>query len=252
MRALHSESGQSSTGALMALALCVVAAALAHSAGPATSWNKSPTSEFPLAGGSYSNQRYSALSKINRTNITKLGGAWTMKVEEPRLGGTLDGTPVVIDGVMYVSTGARNVLALDVKTGNVKWRYQPESAEGKTGANKGVVVADGKVIFGRRDNMLIALDQHTGRLVWQTQTTAQRAAYSSAAPVYYDGLVFIGVAGGDGAVRGQVAAYDVKTGKEVWRNLGSGHASMGRRRVESRCARSRSRDGLRRRGKRWS
>src|SRR5213594_4454815 len=114
-------------------------------------------------------------------------------------------------------TGARNVLAIDVKTGNVKWRYRPESEEGKTGANKGVVVADGKVLFGRRDNMLIALDQQTGRVVWQTRTTTQRAAYSSAAPVYYDGLVFIGVAGGDGAVRGEVAAYDVKTGKQVWK-----------------------------------
>jgi alcohol dehydrogenase (cytochrome c) len=118
---------------------------------------------------------------------------------------------------MYVTTGAKNLLAVDVKTGNVKWRYRPESEEGKTGANKGVVVADGKVVFGRRDNMLMALDQLTGRVVWQTPTTTQRAAFSSAAPVYYDGLVFIGVAGGDLAVRGEVAAYDVKTGRQVWK-----------------------------------
>ena len=67
------------------------------------------------------------------------------------------------------------------------------------------------------DGSFVALDQQTGRVVWQTRTTTQRAAYSSAAPVYYDGLVFIGVAGGDGAVRGEVAAYDVKTGKQVWK-----------------------------------
>jgi quinohemoprotein ethanol dehydrogenase len=171
---------------------------------------------FSSRGCSYSNQRYSALNQINRSNITKLGGVWSMRVEERGRGATLDGTPVVVDGVMHVTTGARSVLAIEVKTGDVKWRYRPEPDEG-TGANKGVVVADGKVVFGRRDNMLIALDQHTGRVVWQTRTTTQRAAYSSAAPVYFDGLVFIGVAGGDLAVRGQVAAYDVKTGKQVWK-----------------------------------
>ena len=183
MRALRSESGRTLMGPLVAIALCVVGGALTHSAGPVTpNWNMPPTSDFPLAGGSYSNQRYSALSQINRSNIAKLGGVWSMRVEEPRLGGTLDGTPIVVDGVMYVTTGARNVLAIEVKTGDVKWRYRPESPEGKTGANKGVVVADGKVVFGRRDNMLIALDQQTGRVVWQTATTTQRAAYSSAAP----------------------------------------------------------------------
>src|SRR5207245_2344499 len=113
-------------------------------------------------------------------------GVWSMRVEERGQGGTLDGTPIVVDGVMYVTTGTRNVLAIDAKTGEVKWRYRPESEEGKTGANKGVVVADGKVVFGRRDNLLMALDQQTGHVVWQTRTTTQRAAFSSAAPVYYD------------------------------------------------------------------
>src|SRR5213594_1727424 len=101
MRVLRSESGRKVTGALMAIALCVLAGALTHSAGPATpNWNRPPTLDFPLAGGSYSNQRYSALSQINRSNITKLGGVWSMLVEERGLGGTLDGTPVVVDGVI--------------------------------------------------------------------------------------------------------------------------------------------------------
>ena len=95
MRVLRSESGRHVAGALMAMALCLVSGALTHSAAPATpNWNVPPTQDFPLAGGSYSNQRYSALNQINRSNVTKLGGVWTMKVEEPRLGGTLDGTPV--------------------------------------------------------------------------------------------------------------------------------------------------------------
>src|SRR5712691_2656134 len=114
MRVLRSESGRRVTGALTAIALCVVAGAMTtHSAGPATpSWNRPPTLDFPLAGGSCSNQRYSALNQINRSNITKLGGVWSMLVEERGRGGTLDGTPVVVDGVMYVTTGARNVLAI--------------------------------------------------------------------------------------------------------------------------------------------
>src|ERR1700704_707881 len=116
MRLLRSESGRTMTGALMAMALCVVAGALIQSAGPATNWNTPPARDFPLAGGSYSNQRYSALNQINRSNIAKLGGAWSMRVEAPNLGGTLDGTPIVVDGVMYVTTGAKNVLAIDVKT----------------------------------------------------------------------------------------------------------------------------------------
>ena len=191
MHVIRSKSGRLVRRALMAAVLSVVAGALIQSEDPAASWNMPPTKDFPLAGGSYSNQRYSALTQINRSNITKLGGAWSMIVEERNRGGTLDGTPVVVDGVMYLSTGAKSVLALDVKTGDVKWRYRPESEEGKTGANKGVVVADGKVIVGRRDNVLLALDQQTGRVVWQTTMTTQRAAFSSAAPVYFDGLVFI-------------------------------------------------------------
>jgi quinohemoprotein ethanol dehydrogenase len=218
MRKLRSRSGRNVTGSLMAIALCVATGVLAFSAVPAApNWKMPPTRDFPLAGGSYSNQRYSALNQINSSNIKTLGGVWSLRVEERGRGGTLDGTPIVVDGVMYVTTGTRNVLAIDVKTGAVKWRYRPESEEGKTGANKGVVVADGKVVFGRRDNLLMALDQQTGDVVWQTRTTTQRAAYSSAAPVYYDGLVFVGVAGGDGAVRGEVAAYEVKTGKQVWK-----------------------------------
>src|SRR5262249_26984223 len=107
------------------------------------------------------------------------------------------------------------VLAIDAKTGAIKWRFRPDGP-GVVGANKGVVVADGKVIWGRRDNTLIALDQQTGRLVWQTVMTTQKGAYTSAAPVHYNGLIFIGIAGSDQGMRGMMAAYDVKTGKEVW------------------------------------
>ena len=200
---------------LLALALAGIVAASAQSA---PDWKSHPTKDFPLAGGNYFNHRYSALDQINASNIQKLGGAWMIHLEEGKRGGQLgniDATPIVVDGVMYVTTGTRSVVALDAKTGAVKWRYRPD--DGIVGANKGVVVAAGKVIFGRRDNQLIALDQKTGSLAWQTVLTTQKAAYTSAAPVYYDGRIYIGTAGGDVGARGQMGAYDVNTGKELWK-----------------------------------
>jgi alcohol dehydrogenase (cytochrome c) len=187
-------------------------------AGQRPSWTDSPTTDFPMAGGDYYSQRYSALDQINTTNINRLGGAWSIHVEEPGAGaaGNLDATPVVVGGVMYVSTARLHVLAIDAATGAIKWRYRP-GPETRIGANKGVAVGDGKVFVGRRDNVLVALNQETGQVVWERKMTDHPAAYSSAAPVFYNGRVYIGTAGGDNGARGQLAAYDAKTGQEVWK-----------------------------------
>src|SRR5437867_2046055 len=157
----------------------IAATMVALFAAPNTDWKLPPTRDFPLAGGNYASWRYSALDKINTTNVKQLGGAWFIRLEEGRRGGQLDGTPVVVDGVMYVTTGMRNVLAIDAKTGTVKWRYRPDGPA-LYGSSKGLLVADGKVIFGRRDRTLLALDQQTGAIVWQTVLTTQRAAHISA------------------------------------------------------------------------
>jgi quinohemoprotein ethanol dehydrogenase len=194
-----------------------IAGALAAPTDPRSAgWNAPPKADFPLVGGSYTNQRYSALNQITPANVGTLGAVWSIRVEERGRSARLEGTPVVVDGVMYVTTSTQNVIALDARTGAVKWRYSPDPENSTPGPNRGVVVVDGKVVFGRRDNVLMALDRETGHVVWQTRTTTQRAAYSSAAPVAYGGLVFIGVAGGDYRGRGAVGAYDVKTGKNVW------------------------------------
>jgi PQQ-dependent dehydrogenase (methanol/ethanol family) len=185
-------------------------------AGQTTDWNRAPTSDFPLAGGSYTSQRHSALDQITPANIGQLGGAWSIHLEESGAAGNLDGTPIVINGVMYVSTARQHVLAIDAATGTIKWRYRP-GPETRIGANKGVVVGAGTVFIGRRDNMLVALDQQTGRVIWETRMTDHPGAYSSAAPVFYDGRVYIGTAGGDNGARGQLAAYDAETGREVWK-----------------------------------
>src|SRR5262249_55853638 len=202
---------------VLAAALSVMAVALRQPvvAGQSADWSMSPTSDFPLAGGDYANQRYSTLDQINTTNVNKLGGAWSVHLEEGGAVGNLDGTPTVVNGVMYVSTPRLNVLAIDASNGAIKWRYRP-GPETRTGANKGGVAGDGKVFVGRRDNLLVALDQQTGQVVWQKQLTDHPAAYTSAAPVYYNGRVYIGTAGGDNGARGKVGAFDAKTGQEVW------------------------------------
>ena len=202
---------------MSALALASAASFSAQSGTP--DWRVLPTRDFPLAGGNYANQRFSALDTINTSNIQTLGGAWVLHLEEGLRGGqlgNLDATPIVVDGVMYVTTSTRNVVAIDAKSGSVRWRYRP-SGPNVIGANKGVVVAEGKVILGRRDNRLIALDQKTGNVAWETVLTTHPAAYTSAAPVYHDGRVFIGTAGGDVGARGQIGAYDVNTGREIWK-----------------------------------
>ena len=202
---------------LIAAAGVVAAAGLIAATGAANpEWTPPPGADFPMTGGNYWHQRYSALDQINASNVATLGAAWLVGLEGGRPGGQLEGTPVVLDGVMYVSTGTRAVVALDAATGAVKWRYRP-AAEGPSGGNKGVAVAEGKVFLGRRDGVLVALDQQTGEVVWETQLTAEPGAYVSAPAVYHDGLVYIGTSGGDSGARGQMGAYDAQTGREVWR-----------------------------------
>jgi alcohol dehydrogenase (cytochrome c) len=179
-------------------------------------WTTAAGRNFPVTGGNYWHQRYSALDQVNTANVKKLGGAWSIHLDEGGPGGPLQGTPVVIDGVMYVTTGTRNVLAIDAASGKVKWRYRPDSP-GPVGGNQGVAVADGKVFVGRRDNVLVALNQETGSLLWQTRVITEPNAYISAPAVYYDGLVYIGTSGGDSGARGQMGAYEARTGKEVWK-----------------------------------
>lgn len=154
----------------LAIGMCALTGIMAYSVLAAVAdWKIRPTKDFPLAGGNYFNHRFSSLDRINASNVKTLGGAWMIHLEEGLRGGqlgNLDATPIVVDGVMYVTTGLRNVLAIDAKTGTVKWRYRPDPSV--VGSNKGVVVAEGKVIFGRRDNHLIALNQETGAVEWAT------------------------------------------------------------------------------------
>jgi alcohol dehydrogenase (cytochrome c) len=190
----------------------------------AADWKAHPGANFPLVGGNWWNQRYSTLTKINKSTISQLGGAWMVHVEPGKSGIWMQATPVVVDGVMYITTG--HISARDARTGELKWQF-PKGELGPGGGwtggkdnhfNRGVVVAEGKVFSAASGTTLVALDQKTGELIWRTELqTEPQPSFASAPAVYYDGLVYMGVAGGEFGVRGQFGAYDAKTGKEVWK-----------------------------------
>jgi quinohemoprotein ethanol dehydrogenase len=176
-------------------------------------WRKAPAADFPLVGGNYANQRYSTLKQITRSTVGRLGGAWMVHVGGR---GIMQSTPVVVGGTMYLAAGS--ITARDARTGELKWRYPPQEQTGfgRGGlSNRGVVVAEGKVFSAGPGNTLLAFDEKTGALVWQTKLADRGNANAPA--VYYDGLVYIGVGGGESGVRGQFGAYDAKTGAEVWK-----------------------------------
>jgi quinohemoprotein ethanol dehydrogenase len=202
---------------LLAAALLVTSVAIVARVGANDAdWRQPATKDFPLVGGNWANQRYSALDQISTSNVKNLGGAWMIHLEDGT-GGNMQATPVVVDGMMYITSSFQNVFAIDARSGAIRWKYKPELRGAGGGTNRGVVVAGGKVFFAQRDNTLVALNQQDGAIVWKTLLSDQPRAYTSAAPVYCDGLVYIGIAGGEVGVRGQIGAYDAGTGREVWK-----------------------------------
>jgi alcohol dehydrogenase (cytochrome c) len=182
------------------------------------------TNDWPTYGGDVSNTRYSTLDQINTGNVKGLKVAWMTSL------GTLESqesTPIVVGDTMYVtsSSGPRYVFALDVRTGQKKWVYQPEVPQDFMATvccgldNRGVAVADGKVFFGRLDAKLEALDAKTGKHLW-TQTVADyKKGYAiTSAPLIVKDMVITGMAGGEYGVRGFVVAYKQSTGEQVWKS----------------------------------
>jgi alcohol dehydrogenase (cytochrome c) len=164
-----------------------------------------------MVGGNIANQRYSSLTQITPANVSKLGGVWMAHLEDDKPAGNMQGTPVVVDGVLYIGSGLGNVFAFNAATGAPVWTYH--STFGAQ-TNRGVAVGDSKVFSGQGGSRLIALDQKTGTLLWEAKVGDRGG--TPGAPVYYDGLVYAGVSGGEAGVPGQFVAFDSKTGKAVW------------------------------------
>ncbi|HEU4652223.1 MAG TPA: PQQ-dependent dehydrogenase, methanol/ethanol family, partial [Croceibacterium sp.] len=172
-------------------------------------------------GRTYAEQRFSPLTDINDGNVGQLSLAWAVELDTNR---GQEATPVVVDGVMYLTTAWSKVMAVDAATGQVLWRFDPEPI-GAKGAhaccdvvNRGVAVWQGKVFSGTIDGRLIALDAATGEKLWDTVTVDQDKPYTiTGAPRVVRGKVIIGNSGAELGVRGYVSAYDAATGKLVWR-----------------------------------
>ena len=172
-------------------------------------------------GRTYSEQRFSPLAQINGETIPRLGLAWTYVLRTSR---GASATPIVLDGVMYVTSSWSLVYALDAATGTAKWLYDPkvDRANGSKACcdvvNRGVAIYGNRVFVGVLDGRLVALDAKTGSVVWETVTVDQSMPYTiTGAPRVANGLVYIGNGGAEYGVRGYVSAYDAESGRLRWR-----------------------------------
>ena len=172
-------------------------------------------------GRTYGEQRFSPLAKINTDTVGTLGLAWSYEL---RPTAAHEATPLVVDGVMYVTSAWSLVHALDAATGSEAWVYDPK-VDRAVGAkaccdvvNRGVALYGGKVFVGVIDGRLVALDAKTGSVAWETVTVDQSQPYTiTGAPRAANGLVYIGNGGAEYGVRGYVSAYDAQTGTLAWR-----------------------------------
>ncbi|MGO9591103.1 MAG: PQQ-dependent dehydrogenase, methanol/ethanol family [Candidatus Acidiferrales bacterium] len=194
--------------------------------------------EWLMNAGNYEATRYSPLTQIDASNVSRLGLAWYYDTDS--LPGTLQASPVISNGTLYATLTWGVVFAVDARTGKEKWRWDPQvghqnfptGSMGKPDAdkvrtgpslccgpgNRGVAVYDGKVYVGTLDARLVALDAETGKVVWSVQTAEKNADYSiTGAPLIVKDKVIIGNGGGEFAVRGFISAYDAETGKLDWR-----------------------------------
>ena len=177
------------------------------------------TSAWLMYGGSYEGWRYSPLKDINRKNVKKLTPAWIFQTGVP---GQLEASPVIADGILYLTASYNHAYALDAVTGEPIWKYDyPLPADMRVccgPTNRGVAIADDKVFMATLDAHLVALDRKTGEVVWNTKIDEYTNGYSSTvAPLVVKDKVIVGVAGGEYGIRGYVDAYDVKTGERKWR-----------------------------------
>jgi alcohol dehydrogenase (cytochrome c) len=183
----------------------------------------STRADWPHYGGTQVAWRYSALDRINTSNVKSLTPAWIFQTGDYADG--LQSTPIVRDGVMYAITPRNQVFALDAATGRLIWQYRPPppraarpSGQGYA-LNRGVAVSDGKVFFGSTDNFLVALEEKSGREIWRVAVdeVKQCGCNITAAPLIVRDKVVVGGTGADAAHRGYLTAFYAATGRLAWR-----------------------------------
>ncbi len=172
-----------------------------------------------MYSGGYSSQRYSLLRQIDASNVKNLELKWMM---QNQVFGPWETSPLVVDGVMYLTQRPNDVIALDAKTGRMFWLYRYTNSGRQTvccGAeNRGVAILGDTLFMGTLDAHLVAIDAKNGKPLWNKQVADDKLAYSiTVSPLVVKDKVIIGVGGAEYGIRGFVAAYDAKSGREVWR-----------------------------------
>ena len=172
-------------------------------------------------GKNYNEDRFSPLDQITKSNIDSLGLAWSINLGTKR---GIEATPIVVDGIMYVTGPWSVVYAIDARKGELLWTYDPEVPKGYGEkaccdvVNRGVALYQGLVYVGTLDGRLVAINAATGGKTWEVLTVDQSKAYTiTGAPRVVDGKVIIGNGGAEYGVRGYITAYDALSGVQDWR-----------------------------------
>jgi len=180
-----------------------------------------PTNWAMQAGDMY-NQRYSRLSQINAQNVGKMQVSWMFSTGVLR---GHEGSPLVVNGMMYIHTPFPNkVFAVDLDTQKIKWRYEPKQDVAVIAqmccdtVYRGLAYAENKIFLQQADSTLVALDAGTGKVIWSVKNGDPKVgAVNTNAPHVFKDKVITGISGGEWGVRGFINAYDINTGKQVWK-----------------------------------
>jgi alcohol dehydrogenase (cytochrome c) len=209
--------------AVISIATGMVAATFAVSARDSVVKAVANSAEWAIAGHDYGNTRFSPLKQINSKNASKLSLAYSFSLGSLR---SNESSPIVIGNTLYVSTswGPKYVYALDAATGARKWTYEPEIPDDVLQYaccdvnNRGVSFADGKIFIGRLDGKLTALDAATGKALWTADVVDyKQGSVITSPPLVVRDKVMTGFGGGEYGVRGSLQAFDLNTGKQVWK-----------------------------------
>jgi len=209
---------------VLALALVFSGVALAN---PDVEKLTADSKNWAMQAGDMYNQRYSKLTQINAQNVGKMQVAWMFSTGVLR---GHEGSPLVVNGMMYVHTPFPNkVFAIDLETQKIKWRYEPKQDAAVIPqmccdtVYRGLAYAENKIFLQQADSMLVALDAGTGKVLWSVKNGDPKVgAVNTNAPHVFKDKVITGISGGEWGVRGFLAAYDINTGKQVWKAYSTG------------------------------
>lgn len=186
-----------------------------------------PGEDWITNGGSMHNHRFSTLDEINTENVKELKGDWVAKLGSNATAAkfSAEGQALEYQGTIYITDGADDVYAMDASNGEILWEYKPNLPAEPLGSkvccgwdNRGVALGDGMVFISQLNGEQVALDQMTGKVKWSTPVVKPGEGYTiTSAPLYYNGLLYVGGSGGEYGIRGRLTALDAKTGKEKWR-----------------------------------